>query len=47
MWSNSQETADLVSFTGEIVNGKLHFRAQKMNDIWNQWVSKSDFILDI
>ena len=27
MWPNSQETADLVTFTGEIVNEKLHFFA--------------------
>ena len=25
MWPNSQETADLVTFTEEILNGKLHF----------------------
>ena len=25
MWPNPQETADLVTFTGEILNGKLHF----------------------
>ena len=25
MWSNSQFPADLVTFTGEILNGKLHF----------------------
>ena len=25
MWSNPQETADLVAFTEEILNGKLHF----------------------
>ena len=25
MWSNPQETADLVIFTEEIFNGKLHF----------------------
>ena len=25
MWLNPQETADLVSFTEEILNGKLHF----------------------
>ena len=26
MWPNPQETADLVTFTEEILNGKLHFR---------------------
>ena len=25
MWLNPQETADLVTFTEEIFNGKLHF----------------------
>ena len=25
MWPNPQENADLVTFTEEIVNGKLHF----------------------
>ena len=25
MWPNPQETAELVTFTEEIVNGKLHF----------------------
>ena len=25
MWPNPQETADLVTFTGEILTGKLHF----------------------
>ena len=27
MWPNRQETADLVAFTDEILNGKLHFCA--------------------
>ena len=25
MWPNSQEAADLVAFTEEILNGKIHF----------------------
>ena len=25
MWPNPQETADLVTFTEEIINGKLYF----------------------
>ena len=25
MWANLQETADLATFTEEILNGKLHF----------------------
>ena len=28
MWPNLQETADLVTFTEEILNGKLHFFVQ-------------------
>ena len=35
MWANSQETADLVRFTKDIFNGKLHFlysgRAKTLN----------------
>ena len=27
MWENPQETADLVTFTEEILNGKFHFFA--------------------
>ena len=27
MWANPQETVDLVTFTEEIRNGKLHFCA--------------------
>ena len=27
MWPNPQETADLVTFTEKIFNGKLHFSA--------------------
>ena len=30
MWPNPQETTDLVKFTEEILNGKLHFFVQ-----WN------------
>ena len=30
MWPNSQETADLVTFTEEIVNGKLLFLCIKI-----------------
>ena len=32
MWPNSQETADLVTFTEEILNGKLHFLCSAMNE---------------
>ena len=31
MWSNPQETADLVRFTEEILNGKLHFLCRVRN----------------
>ena len=31
MWLNPQETADLVTFTEEILNGKLHFCAMFPN----------------
>ena len=32
MWPNPQETAYLVVFTGEILNGKLHFCAVYWTD---------------
>ena len=31
MWPNSQETADLVTFTKEIRNGKRHFLSSDWN----------------
>ena len=31
MWPNLQETADLVTFTEKIFNGKLHF----LCSVWN------------
>ena len=33
MWPNSQETADLASFTPEILNGKLHFFVQCLGNL--------------
>ena len=30
MWPNSEETTDLVKFTGKILNGKGHFFAVKL-----------------
>ena len=33
MWPNPQETADLVTFTEEIINGKLHFCAVILQSI--------------
>ena len=32
MWPNPQETTDLVKFTEEILNGKLHFFVQWNNN---------------
>ena len=32
MWSNPLETAGLIIFTEEILNGKLHFRAVTMKE---------------
>ena len=32
MWPNPQEIADLVTFTEEILNGKLHFFVQRYAD---------------
>ena len=37
MWPNPQETADLVTFTEEIPNGKLHFL---FSDIWSKCLEK-------
>ena len=38
MLPNSQETADLVTFTEEILNGKLHFLCSDMLVMENQKV---------
>ena len=32
MWPNHQETADLVTFTEEILKGKLHFLCGDRNE---------------
>ena len=34
MWPNPQETADLVTFTEEIFNGKLHFLCSVSLAFW-------------
>ena len=34
MWPNPQETADLVTFTEEILNGKLHFLCRDTKDFY-------------
>ena len=33
MWPNPLETADLVTFTEEILNGKLHFLCNVSNQV--------------
>ena len=33
MWSNPQETVDLVTFTGETINGKLPFLCSDVMNI--------------
>ena len=38
MWPNPQETADLVTFTEEIFNGKLHFFAA-VYSVWSNYIS--------
>ena len=34
MWLNPRETADLVTFTEEIPNGKLHFLCSDDDEWW-------------
>ena len=48
MWPNPQETADLVTFTEEILNGKLHFlcseimlRKPLLNVLYISWGDRS------
>ena len=40
MWPNPQESADLVTYTGEILNGKLHF----LCSAFTKKASKKNFI---
>ena len=35
MWPNPQETANLVTFTEKILNGKFHFLR---SEIWSDWI---------
>ena len=54
MWRNPQETADLVTFTEEILNGKLHFlcsvtemyfgfkKIEGINHIYEEALDKTD-----
>ena len=49
MWQNLQETVDLVTFTEEILNGKLHFLCSGVT-FFHQNVKKLDvlhFLLDL
>ena len=41
MWPNPQETADLVTFTEEILCGKLHF----LFTVANEWEDLQIYIL--
>ena len=34
MWPNPQETVDLVTFTEEILNGKLSFLCNDKKELW-------------
>ena len=42
MWPNPQETADLVTFTEEILNGKLHFLCSDTSKIKKKTCSFQD-----
>ena len=39
MWPNPQETAALVAFTEEIVNGKLHFLSSESRTIMKSLIA--------
>ena len=42
MWPNPQETADLVTFTEEVLNGKLYFLSSKDHvTLWKLYNSLS------
>ena len=43
MWTNLQETVDLVTFTGETFNGKFHC----LCSVYNQVSSFDDFFLQV
>ena len=43
MWPNAQSPADLVTFTEEILNGKLHFLCSESKSFWRFF---SIFIVD-
>ena len=44
MWPNPQETADLLTFTGEILNGKFHFLFSVSWDLPIQFLSLDPFM---
>ena len=41
MWPNPQFSADLVTFTEEILNGKLHFLCSVLSEIYLGFCQKS------
>ena len=43
MWPNPQETADLVTFTEEILNGILHFLCSEMELHWITFSAASQY----
>ena len=43
MWPDPQETADLVTFIGEILNGKLHFLCSECTQERNILCSENYF----
>ena len=44
MWSNRQKTADLVTFTAEILNGKLHFLCSVYHKRYGNFMSQQPFM---
>ena len=46
MWQNPQYPADLVTFTEEILNGKLHFLCSNMNQKFCKMILSESEALD-
>ena len=46
MWPNPQETADLVTFAEEILNGKLHFLCSEeiVSLLMNDWEPETSMV---
>ena len=42
MWQNPQETADLVTFTREVLNGKLHFLFCVYPKLLKKFINETD-----